>query len=141
MVGGYIDSDGSVTCVEGHYNIKLTQQNPQSSSWYCHLAVFPCFLSLCTYGRSKIKLYRKEKSYCIKQNCQMAVLSLPRRYPSLNCLFNNLKKSSICHTSTIPVSPNCQMDIFPMVSFGRLYQLFSATVFFIQSLAWTYPAK
>lgn len=30
MVGGYIDSDGSVTCVEGHYNIKLTQQNPQS---------------------------------------------------------------------------------------------------------------
>ena len=60
----------------------------------------------------------------------MAVLSLPRRYPSLNCLFNNLKKSSICHTSTIPVSPNCQMDIFPMVSFGRLYQLFSATVFF-----------
>ena len=58
----------------------------------CHLAVFPCFLSLCTYGRSKIKLYRKEKSYCIKQNCQMAVLSLPRRYPSLNCLFNNLKK-------------------------------------------------
>ena len=30
MVGGYIDSDGSVTCDEGHYNRKLTQQNPQS---------------------------------------------------------------------------------------------------------------
>ena len=101
------------------------------SSWYCHLAVFPCFLSLCTYGRSKIKLYRKEKSYCIKWNCQMAVLSLPRRYPSLNCLFNNLKKSSICRTSTIPVSSNCQMENGHF-SYGILCQTVSA--FFCNSV-------
>ena len=32
----------------------------------CHLAVFPCFLSLCTYGRSKIKLY---SFYTIQLQC------------------------------------------------------------------------
>ena len=76
------------------------------SSWYCHLAVFPCFLSLCTYGRSKIKLYRKEKSYCIKQNCQMAVLSF---------------------SVFFEVFYYCQMDVFAMLFDGRVYLQYTFT--------------